>query len=74
MLVWRLSRGPKRPALLAKVMVDSQLGKTLPEPVEGQLVARVSLGLDVVARLQHQMRQVFLTMRQAQVNGAKREE
>jgi hypothetical protein len=59
------------PALLAKVMVDSQNGKGLPEQVEGKLVARVSLGLDVMARLQHQMRQVFVSMKQAQKNGAK---
>lgn len=59
------------PAMLAKVMVDSQNGKTLPEQVEGTLVARVSLGLDVMARLQHQMQQVFLSMRQAQENGNK---
>lgn len=58
------------PTMLAKVMVDSQNGKTLPEQVEGKLVARVSLGLDVLGRLQHQIQQVFLNMRQASVNGA----
>lgn len=61
------------PALLAKVMVDSQNGKSLPEQVDGKLVARVSMGLDVLVRLQHQMQQVFLNMRQAQMNGAKAE-
>ena len=61
------------PALLAKVMVDSQSGRTLPEQVEGKLVARVSLGLDVMARLQGQMQQVFLNIRPALVNGAKTE-
>lgn len=59
------------PALLAKVMVDSQNGQTLPEQVDGKLVARVSLGLDVLARLQGQMQQVLLNVRQAQVNGEK---
>jgi hypothetical protein len=59
------------PALLAKVMVDSQHGKTLPEAIEGKLVARVSLGLDVLGRLQYQMQQVLLSMRQAQGNGSK---
>jgi hypothetical protein len=58
------------PALLARVALDSQHGKTLPEQVDGKLVVRVSLGLDVMARLQGQMQQVFLSMRQAQVNGA----
>lgn len=57
------------PALLAKVMVDQQNGKAVPEQVEGKLVARVSFGLDVLARLQHQMQQMFLSMRQAQGNG-----
>ncbi len=61
------------PAMLAKVMVDSQNGKALPDQVDGKLVARVSLGLDVMARLQHQMQQVFLNIRQAPVNGAKTE-
>lgn len=56
-------------ALLAKVMVDSQNGKTLPEQVEGKLVARVSLGLDVLARLQHQMQQILVIVRPAQGNG-----
>ena len=59
------------PALLAKVMMDSQNGKAIPEQVEGRLAARVSLGLDVVARLQGQMQRVFLNMRQAQMNGVK---
>ena len=61
------------PALLATVMVASQHGKTVPEHVEGKLVARVSLGLDVLGRLQHQMQQIFLGMSQAQANGAKAE-
>ena len=53
------------PALLAKVMVDSQNGNALPAQVDGKLVARVSLGLDVLARLQGQMQQVFQNIRQA---------
>ncbi len=61
------------PALLARVMVDSQNGRTLPEQVEGKLVVRVSLGLDVLGRLQGQMQQVFLNIRQAPVNGARSE-
>ena len=61
------------PARLAKVALDSQNGKAVPDQVEGKLVARVSLGLDVLARLQHQMQQIFLSMRQTQVNGAKAE-
>ncbi|MGH9877865.1 MAG: hypothetical protein ACRD5H_09520 [Nitrososphaerales archaeon] len=62
-----------QPALLAKVIVDSQNGKTLPEQVDGKLVARVSLGLDVLGRLQYQMQQVFQNIAQAQVNGVKAE-
>lgn len=57
------------PALLAKVMVDSQNGKALPGQVEGKLVARVSLGLDVMARLQHQMQQMLQSLSQQQANG-----
>ena len=62
------------PALLARVALDSQNGKTLPAAVEGKLAVRVSLGLDVLARLQHQMQQVFVSMRKAQMNGAKAEQ
>ena len=61
------------PALLAKVMVDSQHGQTLPEQVEGKLVARISLGLDVLARLQGQVQQTFMNIRPASTNGAKPE-
>jgi hypothetical protein len=35
---------------------------------------RISLGLDVMARLQGQMQQVFLNIRPALVNGAKAEQ
>ena len=55
-------------------MVDSQNGQALPGQVEGKLVARVSLGLDVLARLQGQMQQVFQNIRPAWVNGAKAEQ
>jgi hypothetical protein len=61
------------PALLAKVVVDSQNGNALPAQVDGKLVARVSLGLDVLGRLQYQMQQVFQSIAQAQVNGVKAE-
>ena len=61
------------PALLAKVAVDSQHGKTLPETVDGKLAVRISLGLDVLARLQGQVQQVFLNIRPAPVNGVKTE-
>jgi hypothetical protein len=57
------------PALLARVALDSQNGQALSEQVDGKLVVRFSLGLDVMARLQGQMQQVFQSMRQAQVNG-----
>lgn len=58
------------PALLAKVMVDAQNGQALPGQVEGKLVARVSVGLDVLGRLQYQMQRIFENVRQAQGNGA----
>jgi hypothetical protein len=65
---WFIEQAP-----LAKVMVDSQNGRTLPEQVEGKLVARVSLGLDVLARLQGQVQQTFLNIRPASTNGTKAE-
>lgn len=51
-------------------MMDAQHGQALPGHVEGKLVARVSVGLDVLARLQGQIQRVFENMRQAQGNGA----
>ena len=53
--------------------MDLQNGQVVPGQVEGKLVTRVSLGMDVMARLQHQMHQVFENVRQAQLNGAKTE-
>jgi len=43
------------------------------ETVDGKLAVRISLGLDVLARLQGQVQQVFLNIRQAPVNGVKTE-
>lgn len=54
--------------------VDSQNGHVFSDQVEGKLVTRVGIGLDVLARLQHQMQQVLLSMRQGNGNGAKREQ
>jgi hypothetical protein len=51
------------PALLAKTMMDSQSGKALPDQFDDKLVARISVGLDVLARLQHQVQQVLLNLR-----------
>ncbi len=59
------------PAMLATVMVNSQNGQAVPEQVEGKLVARISLGLDVLARLQHQMQQVFVSMRRRRGMGTR---
>jgi hypothetical protein len=54
-------------------MRDQQNGPALPEQVEGKLVTRVSLGLDVLARLQGQVQQTFMNIRPASTNGAKTE-
>jgi hypothetical protein len=61
------------PALLARVALDSQNGKALPAAVEGKLAVRVAMGMDVLVRLQQQVQQMLLGMRQAQGNGQRSE-
>ena len=51
------------PALLAAIAKTAKDGQAAPNAIDGQLVTRVAMGVDVLARLHQQMQQVLMTMR-----------
>jgi hypothetical protein len=53
------------PAALAVLARAARENKTTPKGVEGKLVVRVAIGLDVLLRLQNQLQQVLLALRGA---------
>jgi len=53
------------PALLAGLARTAREGKTMPEKLEGKLVVRVGMGLDVLQRLEQQLQQVLVGLRGA---------
>jgi len=53
------------PALLAGLARTAREGKTMPEKLEGKLVVRVGMGLDVLQRLEQQLQQVLAGLRGA---------
>ena len=53
------------PALLGAIAKTAKDGQPAPKGIEGQLVARVAMGVDVLARLQQQIQQILLSMRDA---------
>jgi hypothetical protein len=58
-----LDFGFLEPAQLAEVAQKIRGGNAAPEKLEGALVVRVAMGLDVVQRLQQQLQQVLLGLR-----------
>ena len=54
---------PTQLAAIAKTAKDDQAA---PKGLEGSIVTRVAMGLDVLARLQQQMQQVLVSLRDAQ--------
>jgi len=54
---------PTQLAAIAKTAKDDQAA---PKGLDGVLVTRVAMGLDVLARLQQQMQQVLVSLRDAQ--------
>jgi hypothetical protein len=54
------------PTLLAAIAKTAKDGQSAPKGLEGSLVTRVAMGVDVLARLQQQIQQVLVTMRDAQ--------
>ena len=53
------------PALLAAVAKTAKDGQAAPKGVEGVLVTRVAMGVDVRARLHQQIQQVLVGLRDA---------
>jgi hypothetical protein len=68
-----LDFGYIEPALLAAIAKTVKDGQAAPKGLEGDLVAPVAMGVDVLARLQQQVQQVLVTMREALQRKAKTE-
>ena len=51
------------PRLLAAIAKTAKDGQTAPKGLEGALVTRVAMSVDVLARLHQQIQQVLVTMR-----------
>jgi hypothetical protein len=54
------------PTLLAAVAKTATGGQAAPKGLDGALVTRVAMGVDVLARLQQQIQQVLIGLREAQ--------
>ena len=53
------------PTLLAAIAKTAKDGQAAPKGLEGSLVTRVAMGVDVLARLHQQIQQVLVSMRAA---------
>ena len=53
------------PTLLAAIAKTAKDGQPAPKGMEGHLVARVAMGVDVLARLHQQIQQVLVGLRDA---------
>ncbi len=54
------------PTLLAAIAKTAKDDQAAPKGLDGILVTRVAMGLDVLARLQQQVQQVLVSLRDAQ--------
>jgi hypothetical protein len=61
------------PALLSAIAKTAKDGQAAPKVIEGQLVTRVAMGVDVLTRLHQQIQQVLVAMRDAQAGEADRD-
>jgi hypothetical protein len=59
------------PALLAAIANTATDGQTAPKGLEGTLVTRVAMGVDVLARLHQQIQQVLVGLREARQGNKK---
>lgn len=59
------------PALIGAIAKSPKDGQAAPKAIDGQLVTRVAMGLDVLARLHQQIQQVLISMRDARQPKAK---
>jgi hypothetical protein len=53
------------PALLGAIAKTTKDGQAPPKAIDGQLVTRVSMSVDVLARLHQQIQQVLISLRDA---------
>ena len=60
-----LNFGFIEPALLAAIAKTAKDGQAAPKGLEGHLVTRVAMGVDVLARLHQQIQQVLVGLRDA---------
>ena len=60
------------PALLGVIVRTAKDGQAAPKGLEGHLVARVAVGVDVLARLHQQIQQVLVSMRDARQGEGQR--
>ncbi|MBY0246052.1 MAG: hypothetical protein K2Q17_00190 [Nitrospiraceae bacterium] len=59
------------PVALAAIAKTTKDGQPAPKGLDGHLVTRVAMGVDVLARLQQQIQQVLISLREAQQGKAK---
>ena len=54
------------PTLLAAIATTAKDGQAAPKGLDGTLVSRVAMSVDVLARLHQQIQQVLVSLREAQ--------
>ena len=59
------------PTLLASIAKTAKDGQAAPKGLDGTLVTRVAMGVDVLARLHQQIQQVLVGLREARQGKAK---
>ena len=59
------------PAVLAAIAKTAKDGQAAPKGLDGHLVTRVAMGVDVLARLHQQIQQVLVGIREARQGKAK---
>lgn len=59
------------PALLAAIAKTAKEGQAAPKGLDGHLVSRVAMDISALARLQQQIQQVFVGLRDARESKAK---
>ena len=62
------------PAMLAAIAKTAKDGQAAPKGLEGHLVTRVAMGVDVLARLQQQIQQVLMGLQNASKSKPKGED
>lgn len=60
------------PSLLEAIAKTAKDGQSAPKSIDGQLVTRVAMRVDVLARLHQQIQQVLVGMRDARLRKTKK--